>query len=208
MSLNYEITAQGQARIVVCDIPIAALGISQAIRSQWGSSTEILTPGSYTEAVSILTASDCRFIISDIAYKQEPVEKLINALANANLHPPLLLFSSHTFCRLRHNQLARGQIVTVSKKEGLGAMIGAASKLSRTTFEQSQASCNFEYEPLSQRELQVLKSHASGLTIKEIAAALDVSHKTVSTERERVYQKLRIQSLAEAVRYCINLGLI
>ena len=56
---------------------------------------------------------------------------------------------------------------------------------------------------LSQRELQVLKLLAEGRSVTEIAATLFISHKTVSTHKARLMEKMGFQSNAELVRYAL-----
>lgn len=60
---------------------------------------------------------------------------------------------------------------------------------------------------LSSRETTVLKLIAQGLTNKEIAIQLDVSHKTIDTYRARLMNKLNLHSVAELTRYAIKMGL-
>ena len=48
----------------------------------------------------------------------------------------------------------------------------------------------------------------SGLTVSEIAAAIGLSVKTVSTYRARLLEKLEMHSNAEVMRYAIENGLM
>ncbi len=59
---------------------------------------------------------------------------------------------------------------------------------------------------LSARERQVLQLLAEGKAIAEIAAALNLSPKTVETYRARLYGKLDIHDLASLVRFAIRQG--
>ena len=63
------------------------------------------------------------------------------------------------------------------------------------------------FDALSDREFQVLRSIADGQCIKEIAASLSLSSKTVSTYRVRTLAKLGLKSDAELVKYCLEHGL-
>ena len=63
-------------------------------------------------------------------------------------------------------------------------------------------------EILSQRELQVLQSLASGKTVTQTAAALNLSPKTVSTYRTRILEKLGLRTTAEIIRYGVEHGLV
>jgi len=61
---------------------------------------------------------------------------------------------------------------------------------------------------LTNRELDVLKNIAEGLSNKEIACHLDVGTRTVETHRERLMRKLNIHSIAGLTRYAIAKGVI
>jgi two-component system, NarL family, invasion response regulator UvrY len=61
---------------------------------------------------------------------------------------------------------------------------------------------------LSKREFSVMLEVASGLSLKEIAALLDVSDKTVSTYRTRLLEKMGMTNNAELVRYAVENHLV
>jgi DNA-binding NarL/FixJ family response regulator len=64
------------------------------------------------------------------------------------------------------------------------------------------------YDPLTDRERQVLQLVAEGKRTKEIALLLGVTAKTAETHRVKVMEKLDIHSTAGLVRYAIRRGLI
>ena len=61
---------------------------------------------------------------------------------------------------------------------------------------------------LSERECEVLRLLAEGLSTKEIAARLGLSVKTIASHREHLMQKLGIRSVAGLTRYAIRIGLV
>ncbi len=63
-------------------------------------------------------------------------------------------------------------------------------------------------DSLSTRELQVLRQLALGQTNREIAAAYDISVKTVDTYRFRLLKKLNLRNNAELSRFAIQNRLI
>jgi len=63
-------------------------------------------------------------------------------------------------------------------------------------------------DPLSNREIQVLKSLASGQTTREIAEGYSISVKTVDTYRFRLLQKLNLRNNAELTRFAIQNRLV
>jgi DNA-binding NarL/FixJ family response regulator len=64
------------------------------------------------------------------------------------------------------------------------------------------------HEALSDREYQFLCKLSSGKSLKEIAAELALSPKTVSTYRARVLEKLKLKTSAELIRYGIEHDLV
>jgi len=64
------------------------------------------------------------------------------------------------------------------------------------------------YEKLSDREYQVMKMLAGGKTVKEAAAELSLSVKTVSTYRTRILEKLGLTSNVDIARFAMKAGLV
>jgi len=62
--------------------------------------------------------------------------------------------------------------------------------------------------PLTAREIEVLRLLARGNSNKEIATTLFISVRTVETHRRTIHKKLKLNSVAELVRYAIRLRLI
>ena len=65
-----------------------------------------------------------------------------------------------------------------------------------------------QHEMLSNREYEILCLIASGRTVSEIAAALDLSVKTVSTHRTRILGKMKLRTNAELMHYVIRHQLV
>ena len=63
-------------------------------------------------------------------------------------------------------------------------------------------------DPLTPRELDVVKLIAEAYTNRQIAATLKVSEKTVESHRANVLSKLGMRDRVELVRYAIKRGLV
>jgi DNA-binding NarL/FixJ family response regulator len=61
---------------------------------------------------------------------------------------------------------------------------------------------------LTERELEVLRLLADGLTNKEIAERLVVSYRTVQTHLYRIFSKLDVTTRSAATGYAIRVGLV
>jgi DNA-binding NarL/FixJ family response regulator len=63
-------------------------------------------------------------------------------------------------------------------------------------------------DPLSPRELEVVKLIAEAFTNRQIADTLRVSEKTVESHRANLFRKLDMRDRVQIVRYAIRRGLI
>jgi DNA-binding NarL/FixJ family response regulator len=61
---------------------------------------------------------------------------------------------------------------------------------------------------LTPRQCEVLRHIAEGRRMKEIAAILDLSTRTVETHKYEMMRSLGVESTAELVRYAIQIGLV
>ena len=60
------------------------------------------------------------------------------------------------------------------------------------------------HERLSDREFEVLRALGSGMMVKDVAAQLRLSAKTVSTYRARLLEKMGLRTNADLVRYVVD----
>lgn len=90
--------------------------------------------------------------------------------------------------------LAGGRYVSASLAEKLAESLGRDLKGPR-------------HESLSNRELQVLRLVAVGRSLKEIAAELSLSEKTIGTYRRRIAEKMGLSTNVELARYALQAGL-
>jgi DNA-binding NarL/FixJ family response regulator len=62
--------------------------------------------------------------------------------------------------------------------------------------------------PLTERELEVIKALAQGMSDRQIAHSLGISEKTVRNHTSNIYRKLHIYDRTQAVIYAIREGVI
>jgi DNA-binding NarL/FixJ family response regulator len=84
----------------------------------------------------------------------------------------------------------------------------AVTALIREYLEQARRGEAVPEDPLTPRELQVVKLIAEGLSSDEIAETLVISRKTVDHHRANILGKLGMRNGAELTRYAIRRGLI
>jgi DNA-binding NarL/FixJ family response regulator len=80
----------------------------------------------------------------------------------------------------------------VAEQLALGAMPGSESH---------------PHETLSDREFEVFRLLAAGVSVTEIASRLKLSVKTVSTHKANLMQKMGLQNASELIRYALRHGL-
>jgi len=91
--------------------------------------------------------------------------------------------------------------------EGKSAIDPAITRKLLTQMTRSEAS-EALIEPLSERELEVLRLTAKGYTNKAIGAQLAISDRTVQGHLAKIYDKLHASGRTEAVMRAVTLGLI
>ena len=73
------------------------------------------------------------------------------------------------------------------------------------SFEDSDA---VQLSKLTEREIDILKNIAEGLSNKEIGEKLFISHRTVDTHRTNLMKKLEVHNIAGLIKFAIKNGLI
>jgi DNA-binding NarL/FixJ family response regulator len=84
----------------------------------------------------------------------------------------------------------------------------AADAIARAMWNDSDSQSVLKPARLADRERQLLRGFAEGLSYKQIAAQMKVSVRTAETYRARLVQKLGCSTRAEMVRYAIRHGLV
>jgi DNA-binding NarL/FixJ family response regulator len=105
-------------------------------------------------------------------------------------------------------QSASDELLAAIRKSLAGGKYVTASLAERLAEQLSGEAPSEPHEALSPRELQVLRFIATGKTVKEIAAELSLSEKTIGTYRTRISEKLRLSTNVEITRYALQHKLV
>jgi DNA-binding NarL/FixJ family response regulator len=130
----------------------------------------------------------------------------------------ILVLSMHGEAQYAARALKAGASGYLTKDSAAAQLLGAIRKIaaggvqiSETAAAQligaSPAGDAPLHEALSDREYEVLRQIVAGRTVTDIAEALSVSVKTISTHKARILQKLNLAGTADLVRYAIEHGL-
>jgi len=96
------------------------------------------------------------------------------------------------------------EVVAAAKKVMSGGQYVTSSLAEKLAFNLGGSTLRAPHEELSNRELQVLQMIAKGKTIKEIAAELALSDKTVGTYRNRISKKMGLTTNVALTRYALK----
>lgn len=105
-----------------------------------------------------------------------------------------------------NKQAAPEELITAVKKVLNGGTYVSPSLAERLAAEAGRLRQS-PHERLSDREFQVMRLLVNGRSLKEIAAELNVSIKTVSTFHTRIWEKLGVSNDVELLRYALAHGL-
>jgi DNA-binding NarL/FixJ family response regulator len=84
----------------------------------------------------------------------------------------------------------------------------AASALVKDYLERVQRGGEAPSDPLTPRELEVIKLIAEGLTSEEVGESLAIAKNTVDRHRDNILEKLGLRNRVDLTRYAIKRGLV
>lgn len=96
---------------------------------------------------------------------------------------------------------ASTELVTAVRKVAAGGAYVSASLAERVVLQLNGAAQAPRHTQLSNRELDVLQRIVAGQRLTDIAEALHLSVKTVSTHKARIQEKLQLPNTAALIRY-------
>jgi two-component system invasion response regulator UvrY len=181
---------------------------------------DIIEVSNAKEAVAAAMKGGWDLALVDINMPGRSGLELIRDLKQMHPTLPVLVVSAHTEEDFALRALKLGAAGYVSKQSAADVLVAAVKKVlsggryvSPAVAEKlAQAAAEgwsgTPHENLSHREMQVLQMIATGKTIKEIAAELALSEKTVATYRSRISEKLGLSTNVELTRYAMQHGLV
>jgi two-component system invasion response regulator UvrY len=203
--------------LLVDDHPIVRHGIRQILID--GLKSVIVGEAKDVAAASASIGGDAwDIVVLDLTLPGASGLDLLKEIRRDRPQLPVLVLSMHPASQFARRVLAAGAAGYLSKDSAATELIHAIEEIrrgrlfvggrlpdwARTPTDELKA----PHEQLSDREYQVLRMLGSGRTVSEIAAALGLSVKTVSTYRTRLLDKLQMHSNAELMRYAIENGLM
>ena len=203
--------------LVVDDHEVVREGVKHLIVSSIKEfEAEVLGASSSGEAISLLHANELTLVITDITIEGRGGLDLIQEICRWSKPVPVLVFTNLSEEEFGVRAIRAGASGYVNKADGNERLLEAIAKILQGARYVSQRLADSlvvyvqkngdrpKHHGLSDREFQVLLRLAHGGSIKEISGELFLSVKTVSTYRARIFEKLKVNSIADAIRYCIE----
>lgn len=133
---------------------------------------------------------------------------------------PILILSMHSESQFARRALKAGASGYLTKDNDAETLLGAirrtaaggrvidAELAEQMAFETVLVGQTLPHEQLSDREFNVLRLLARGIAVREIGLQLAISHKTVSTHKARMMEKMGFQNNTELLRYALSHKLV
>jgi two-component system, NarL family, invasion response regulator UvrY len=205
--------------LLIEDHPIVRRGLKEILADEFKDAV-FGEAGDSSQALQELHHRGWDAILLDINLPGRDGLDLLDEIHKLHPHPPVLVVSAYpeeefairAFKLGAAGYLGKGQasdeLVAAVRKLLNGGKYVTATLAERLASVLSSPAGSALHERLSARELQVLRLIASGKSIKDIAAALCLSEKTVTTYRTRIGEKLGMSTNVELTRYAFHNQLV
>lgn len=205
--------------IIGDDHPIVRRGLKEILTEE--PDMKVLGEGQTAQNVlELVQRLHCDIVIMDITMPGRSGLEVLRELKQEQPRLPVLILSMHPEEQYGVRALKAGAAGYLTKESAPEKLIGAIRKIvsggkyvspvlaEKLAFDVEKDAHQPAHECLSDREYQVMTMIASGKTVGEIAAELNLSVKTISTYRMRILEKMSIKSNAELTYYAIKNDLV
>ena len=205
--------------VIVDDHPIVRAGLRRIAEDDRGIVVTAEAP-SGDAALDALKQHVADVILLDVSMPGSPFTETLRRLREAHPTVRVLVLSAHPEDQWAVRALRGGasgyltkdhspeQLLDAIRRVHRGGRYVSPSLAEKLAAQLGQDFVGAPHEQLSDREFDVLRGLGTGRTVKEVAEALGLSPKTVSTYRTRLMEKMGFATNADLVRYCAEHGLI
>jgi len=176
--------------------------------------------GDGQEALDLIRSTPLDVVLLDISMPGLSGLDILTDILSEKRHPAVLVLSMYPEDQYAVRVLKAGAAGYLTKEAAAEELISAIRKVaSGGTFvspllaERLARALRSSWDMLphqllSDREFQVMRMLALGKKVKEIAEALCLSEKTITTYRARVLEKMKLRGNTEITRYALRHKLI
>lgn len=214
MTTGGRITSNSHRILVVDDHPIVRRGLREMVDDE--PDLEVCGEAEdAAEALRQVAATDPDVVIVDLTLKAGHGLELIQQIHARHARVKMLVSSMHDESLFAERALRAGALGYINKQESPEKIIDAVRQVLRGEIYLSPRMANrllhriadggplekSPIESLSDRELEVFEMIGQGLSTKQIAAKLTLSHKTIETHREKIKTKLNLTNSTQLNRH-------
>jgi two-component system, NarL family, invasion response regulator UvrY len=202
--------------LCVDDHAIFRQGVKQ-ILATYDRQAKIGEAATAETAMQLARESRWDLVILDLSLPDRSGLQVLTDLKREQPELPVIVLSMHAEDEYAIRALRIGASGYITKESAPEELVAALQKVMRggrymtpTLAEKiafsyaSPATNEKAHHSLSERELEVLQLIGAGKSLKEIAAMLSLSVKSVGTYRSRVLEKMAMSTNADLIRYVIE----
>lgn len=168
----------------------------------------------YSDAIDFLSSNDFSrpgCLVLDVRMPRMSGLELQDKLRELNVDLPIIFISGHGDIDMAVHTLKQGAVDFLQKPvddQRLLTAIGNAvmNNLNHRRTEMELSTFRSRLEQLTQREREVIRMVAHGMSNKQVAENLGISEKTVQVHRGSAYRKLDLHNAAEIARLLLRSG--
>lgn len=205
--------------LIADDHPLVRRGVRNLLEETFAS-VEVGEAADGPETLEKVRQRQWDLVILDIGLPGRPGLEVLSDLKTLTHRPPVIIQSMYPEEQYAVRALKAGAAGYLTKQSASEELIAAVRKVlrggryitaslaERLASDLTRDCSRPPHELLSNRELSVLYLLASGKTVKQTAAELTLSVKTISTYRSRILKKTGLSSTADLIRYCLEQNLM
>ncbi len=205
--------------IIADDHPIVRAGLKQIILED----TYITVAGEASKGSELLQKvrkQDYDVVLLDLSMPGMDGIDVLKQLRLEKPNLPVIILTIHPESQYALRVLKAGAAGYLTKDSASDELIKAIHKVygggkyispslaEKIAFALDKDTGKLPHEALSDREYQVFCLIGTGKTVSQIAEALSLSVKTVSTYRTRILEKMQLQNNAELIHYAVQNKLV
>jgi two-component system invasion response regulator UvrY len=201
--------------LCVDDHAIFRQGVKQ-ILLQYDRGAKIGEAATAEAAIQLARESRWDVVVLDLSLPDRSGFQVLSELKHEQPDLPVVVLSMHGEDEYAVRALRNGAAGYVTKESAPEELIAAIQKVTRggrymtpalaekIAFAYASPSNQAPHHALSEREMEVLQLIGAGKSLKEIAAMLQLSVKSVGTYRARLLEKMTMSTNAELIRYVVE----
>lgn len=205
--------------LIADDHPVVRRGLVEIVAGE-PDMTVAGQPATGPETLAFVRTYGCDVVVLDLSLPGLSGLDVLKQLKHEQPRLPVLVLSIYPEDQYALRVLRAGAAGYLTKESAPEELVRALRKVSgggryvSAALAEQLAAAVADPAPtpphrtLSDREYEVMCLLASGRTVKEVAAALGLSVKTVSTYRARLLEKMHMKTNADLTRYCMENRLI